>query len=247
MIVAEVPPEALIGALATVVVAVLGGAVTLYAPGFKQKQDQRRRAEELEARYRRSLLTAAHDLQSRLYNIAEMNFLAAYWREDRFYAETSTIWLIGQYLGWVEIFRRDAELTLSGVNRGDQLLDLLERIRDTFATDKYPTQLRIFRSRQSAIAELMISDERHGTSQVDCIGYATFAKLLDKDGDFRPWFDRTRSDLEEMVFESQTPHGFQGAARVVALQHALVDLIQFLDEKREGSTGSTLRRAQARG
>jgi hypothetical protein len=37
-----------------------------------------------------------------------------FWREDRDYVELSTMWLIGLYLGWVEIFRRDAGLALGG-------------------------------------------------------------------------------------------------------------------------------------
>ena len=87
--------EPLIGAVGAVVVAVVGGLVTVYAPGWKSKRDQRREVAELVSRYRQSLLTGADALQSRLYNIAMLDFLSGYWVEDRFYAETSTLWLLG--------------------------------------------------------------------------------------------------------------------------------------------------------
>lgn len=218
--------EPLIGALATLSVAVVGGLVTLYAPDFKRRRDQRREAEELEARYRSSLLTAAYDLQSRLYSIAGQEFLRFYWNEDRFYAETSTLWLIGQYLGWVEIFRRDAGLALGGDKRGDRLLALLAQIQAIFATDAPELgYMRVFRSHQSAIAEVMISDEGRGTRRVKCLGYATFVKRLN-DQDFARWFSHVRDDLEALAGRE----GMAGATRVATLQNHLVELIEFLDQ-----------------
>jgi hypothetical protein len=221
--------EPLIGGLATVLVAVVGGLVTLLAPDFKRRRDQRRDAKELEARYRRSLFTAANDLQSRLYNIAEQDFLV-YWHQDRFYAETSTLWLIGQYLGWVEIFRREAALVLSGVRRGNELLGRIDDISGIFATDRREYgALRVFRARQSAIAEVMISEEGRGTQRVKCLGYATFVKGL-KDKDFERWFSHLRDGLETMAEAGiSTPNGMAGNKRVVMLQHALMDLMAFLD------------------
>jgi hypothetical protein len=233
--------EPLVGALATVLVAVIGGLVTLYAPEFKRSLDQGREAKELEARYRRSLFTAANDLQSRLYNIAELEFLRGFWNEDRFYAETSTLWLIGQYLGWVEIFRREAGLVLSGVSRGNELLRLIDEIGAIFATDEYGRALRVFRSHQSAIAEVMISEEGRGTPRVKCLGYATFVKRL-KEEDFARWFSNVRDDLGSMAdMSSSRPNGMAGDKRVVMLQHALMDLMAFLDP--EGVTGKKLARA----
>jgi hypothetical protein len=236
--------EPIIGALATILVAVVGGLVTLWAPDFKRRHDQRREAEELVARYRRSLLTAAYDLQSRLYNIAEQHFLERMikWgeEEDRFYAETSTLWLIGQYLGWVEIFRREAGLVISVVQRGDQLLALLERVGFTFALDtpEYG-YMRVFRSHQSAIAEVMISEEARGTHRVKCLGYATFVKRLDEQ-DFARWFSRVRDDLDALAGTD----GLTGATRVAALQNDLVELIEFLDQ---GTVAGQLERATVPG
>jgi hypothetical protein len=234
--------EPLIGAVGAMVVAIVGGLVAVYAPGFKSKQDQSREVAQLEARYRQSLLTAANQLQSRFYNIAMMDFLPSYWQEDRLYTETSTLWLLGQYFGWVEIFRREAGLALGGDTRGDDLLALLEQISVTFARDDLSPQLRIFRSRQSAIAELMISDERHGgTSRIDCLGYATFVRRLRGD-DFKQWFAQLSSDLERMATdEGQTLEALGERGRIKPLQHALVDLIEFLEAGRKSSIPSLAR------
>ena len=231
--------EPLIGAVGAVVVAFVGGLVTVYAPGWKSKRDQRREVAELVSRYRQSLLTGADALQSRLYNIAMLDFLSGYWVEDRFYAETSTLWLLGQYFGWVEIFRREAGLALGGDKSGDHLLALLDRVSDTFATNAHSPLLRIFRPRQSAIAELMISDESRGTSRIDCLGYATFVRRLRED-DFKQWFAQVSSDLETMAGNRQAFDASR-EGRIRPLQHALVDLIEFLEAGRKSSTPSRSR------
>ena len=149
--------------------------------------------------------------------------------------------LLGQYFGWVEIFRREAGLALGGDKSGDYLLALLDRVSDTFATNAHSPLLRIFRPRQSAIAELMISDESRGTSRIDCLGYATFVRRLRED-DFKQWFAQVSSDLETMAGNRQAFDASR-EGRIRPLQHALVDLIEFLEAGRK----TQLRHARASG
>ena len=219
---------ALIGAVATVAVAVAGGLVTLYAPDWKARRDRRREVRELEARYSDSVLRSADALQSRFWNIEMQGFSEAYvlrgTDEERFHATTSTLWLVGQYFCWVELLRRDAySLALGGVERGRKFLSLLARIEELFATDEFADQrFRLWRAEQSALGELMIV-ERAGdhARRFDCLGYATFVDKL-RDEQFKRWFVPLEDALTEVRIGDTAPR------RLAHLQNALVDLVEFL-------------------
>jgi hypothetical protein len=137
----------------------------------------------MQARYRDALLRAAFDLQSRLYNILN-GFLQSYHgrsERHRSYAEDSTIWLIGQYLGWVEAMRRDAQFLDLGSVRSARRLELaLGRVRDAFGSDRKISDplLRIFRVDQRALGELMLAEENRKEAPTRCIGYTEFRGRL---------------------------------------------------------------------
>jgi hypothetical protein len=215
----------LVGAIATVAVAVAGGLATLSAPDWKAQRDRRRQVRELEARYSDSLRRSADALQSRFWNVAMLRFSQAYVQrgtdEERFHAITSTLWLVGQYFCWVELLRRDAySLALGGVERGRRLLALLERIEELFASDAFKDQrFRLWRAEQSALGELMIVERAADHARhFDCLGYATFVDKLQKE-QFKRWF----VPLEDTLTGVETP-----PERLAHLQNALVDLVEFL-------------------
>jgi len=217
----------LIGAVATVGVAVAGGLATLAAPGWKAKRDRRRQVKDLEARYSDALLRSATALQGRFWNIAKLRFSEAYieygTEEERSHAVSSTLWLIGQYFCWVELLRRDAHsLALGGVERGRQLLGLLNSIEELFSSDLFDARFRLWRAEQSALGELMIVDRDVDQARsFDCLGYATFVDKLEE-GRFRRWFTPLEGALLEMGKVGGPPE------RLAHLQNALVDLIEFL-------------------
>jgi glutathionyl-hydroquinone reductase len=67
---------------------------------------------QLVARYREPLVRSAYDLQARLYNSVNKGFLAYLYSLDnaeKSYAIENTLFLIAEYLGWVEILRRQTE------------------------------------------------------------------------------------------------------------------------------------------
>jgi hypothetical protein len=118
---------------------------------------------ELMARYREPLVRAAFDLQSRIYNIARQDFLAKYCTNgtagEREYAVRNTVFVLAEYLGWVEILRREVQfLDLGDVERNRQLVECLERVSDILGTDQRITDpgFRLFRGQQRALGELMI-------------------------------------------------------------------------------------------
>lgn len=218
---------ALIGAVATVAVAVAGGLVTLSAPDWKARRDRGRQVRELEARYSDSLRRSAGALQGRFWDIEMQDFPQHYFRygtdEERFHAITSTLWLVGQYFCWVELLRRDAHsLALGGVERGREFLSLLAGIEELFVTDQFDQRFRLWREEQSALGELMIV-ERAGDDarRFDCLGYASFADKL-QDEAFKRWF----VPLEDALMEVRI--GDPARKRLPHLQNALVDLVQFL-------------------
>jgi hypothetical protein len=217
---------AFVGAIATIVVAFVGGLIALYAPDWKAQRDRRRQVQELEARYSDSLLRAADDLQSRIFNIVEQHFLDWYVRsgteEERFYAVTSTMWLVGQYFGWVLLLRRDAHsLALGGVDRGRALLELLREIEALFASDHFGRAFRLWRAEQSALGELMIVERTSDDARrFDCLGYASFVENLEEEG-FKRWFASLHDALNEVGTAPESK-------RLAHLQNALLDLTEFL-------------------
>ena len=195
----------------------------------RRERTKREQAEELRARYRDPLLGAAFDLQSRLYNIVAKEFLVRYTGdEDRSsaYAVDNTLHVLAEYLGWVEIIRRDIQF----LNLGQEVADrrwvaALEQVREVLARDDLEPVLRLFRGEQRAIGELMTISLEHagGARPRECLGYAGFVKRL-AEPEFAAWFENLRGDLELLAREPKLH-----LVRPVLLQNALVEVLDVLD------------------
>jgi hypothetical protein len=226
--------------MAAIVLAVLAAALSLgsavYTTRLQSRLAEESRAKtkaeqlrELMGRYRDPLLHSAFDLQGRLYNIAELQFLEKYHRdgtpETKAYATDNTLYVIGEYLGWVEIIRREVRF----LDLGDELANrdwnkCLRAVRETFLDSRMAEAvLRLFNGEQRAIGEVMIDRAAGGDDRgMECIGYAEFVARLD-DPTFSRWFTRLRGDVETLLDEGRR-------GRLVRLQHALIDLMDQLDE-----------------
>ena len=227
-----------------IVVALISGAVSLAAATisllsarsiatlnhqFDEQQRARTKEEqsaELRARYRDPLMSAAFDLQSRLFNIVAKRFLAHYCSDEdetsRTYAVDNTLYVLAEYLGWVEILRREIRfLDLGDEPSNRQWVTTLERVRDTLARDDIDSALRVFRGDQRAIGQVMTVGEDGEPRQ--CRGYASFV-VERKQPDFARWFERLEADLHVLAREPG-----RHLDRAVLLQHALVDLLDLLD------------------
>jgi hypothetical protein len=199
----------------------------------REQADKALRLEQVMSRYRDPLLSAAFDLQSRIFNI----LVGSFWvyirdddHEDQAYAIKSTIFVIAQYLAWAEALRRGVQfLDLGDLKRNQDLVDRLEAIRSTFATDsRFGRPFRIFRVHQRAIGELMLesfSDANEAGMLWNCTGYAAFCTRLEHDEAFAPWFAQLDRDVQQLADSVDPARG-----RLTALQHDLVDLLDFLDE-----------------
>ena len=191
----------------------------------RQAQSKKEQAAEVRARYRDPLLGAAFDLQSRLFNIVAKKFLVHYCAEQndssRDYAVENTLYVLAEYLGWVEIVRREIRfLDLGDELANGQWVTTLERVRETLARDDIDPVLRVFRGDQRAIGEVMTVADGE---RMECRGYASFVQERRRP-EFARWFKSLEPDIELLAREPD-----RHLDRVVRLQHALVDVLDLLD------------------
>lgn len=190
------------------------------------RRDEQRRfeAEQTAARYREPLVRAAYDLQSRLYNILEQDLLAVYYDEgderERSYVVDNTSFLVAQCFAWTEIVRRDVQyIDLGQDEQTRRLARLQDEIYSLFQTDDFSRPFRVFAGEQRAIGERMI---RAGPRGLECLGYAEYLDHVTEGSD--RLIEALRSDVRGLSADLS-----QARPRLVAVQHALVDLLQFLD------------------
>jgi hypothetical protein len=194
----------------------------------REEHTRKRQLEDVMGRYRQPLLQAAVDLQSRFYNIVQKRFLHRYYvapdSDPTGYATTSTLYVIAEYLGWVEILRREVQyLDLGDLEANRKMTDVLEAIGQTFLSDEIDGAFRLFRFEQRAIGEIMLVKRPAELARYECLGYAAFTQKL-KEHDFVNWFTQLTKDIERLAHCEDVKE-----QRVLKLQHALIELIDFLD------------------
>ena len=219
----------------TVIVAVISAIVALASAGIAvhgqmrlAKFQAKTQADAILARYRDPILQAAYELQSRIYNIVRNNLLNIYYvngtNEEKRYVLENTLYVIAQYFGWTEILRREIQfLDVGEAKATRQIAKLLESIRHLFLSDDQNRGkgFRIFRGEQRAIGELMIKNEANKSM---CLGYAEFVEHRDEA--FRKWLEQLSKDIEDLA-QASVPY----STRLVMIQRALIDLIDFLDKR----------------
>jgi hypothetical protein len=131
--------------------------------------------------------------------------------------------LFAEYLGWVEIITQRLEfLDLGSVDRNREFNGLLAEVGDAMGTSQLPDRVfQIFRTNQRAIGQLMIDDRIPQVDERRCIGFATFTDRLD-DPAFAKWFDPMQARLRRLAKIPGRP-----LPRLVAIQNALVELVEF--------------------
>ena len=190
----------------------------------KAEADRQTETEQTARPFREPLGRAAYELQSRIFNIVQGRFLETYVEssEDRTraYAIHHTTFVIAQYLAWTELIRREIQfIDLGKDEETRRLAQLQHRIYAAFQTDRYAPPLRVFGGEQHAIGERLIHEAPRGPQ---CIGYASFLDYVKADP------DPLISALEGEVQSLGTQLG-PALPRLVELQHALIDLVVFLD------------------
>jgi hypothetical protein len=208
---------ALIGALAS-------GALSIYGTVRTTRMTIANDAERVLAKFREPLVDAAYELQSRLYNIIQLDFLRRYYLDgeeaEREYAIENTVYVVAQYFAWVEILRHEIQfLNFSELERTRAVADRLRAVVHAFQSDDpaLGNEFRLWRGEQRAIGERMMV--RNG-DVVTCRGYAAFVEREDRT--LTRFLARVRTDLAAMAATGPPP-------RVHELQRMLVALVRELD------------------
>ncbi|MGW5637986.1 hypothetical protein [Streptomyces sp. NPDC003832] len=208
----------------------LAGAVTTAVLGYWFQ----RRAVTVErlnymTQYGASLAWAAFDLQSRLHNVLGRRyfelFLTGGSRQDAELARRSTVFVVAEYLGWVEILRRDVQfLDLGRTEPNRKVMTQLSRISETFGkSPAHSGEFSLFRIQQRAIGAVMIHPES-APGHRRCLDYPEFCARLDTDDRFGAWFSQLLQDVDAVAADITA-----GEARLATLQRQLVELIDLLD------------------
>jgi hypothetical protein len=180
------------------------------------------------AKYRDPLLRSAIDLQSRFYNIHQQIFLQHFYQQspaERNYAINNTLYVIAEYLSWVEILRKEVQfLDLGDLDSNRRLSELLISINQGFGNDRGGYLFQLYNGEQRAIGEIM-TIPRSNTEAIgfECIGFATFVKKL-KDPEFAGWFAKLKDDIDTIGNSSAV-----NPERLALIHGRLIDLIDFLD------------------
>jgi hypothetical protein len=183
------------------------------------------------------LAQSAAELQSRIFNIVESGWLGVQKRYESHgdYAATSTAYLFAQYFGWIEA-RRQAVLTSSGEGGRDLSVQrVIDGVLSVLRRSEGSEGFLFFTTEQRAIGELMLTWEVHTETGVripHVLGYAAFTERFATDEAFSPWFAPVTTGLDFVAKGDNT--------RLIAIQHALVRLIDELDPKRKYTAGYDL-------
>ncbi len=180
---------------------------------------------------------AAAELQSRIYNIVESDWVTLTKRYEGHgdYPTKSTAFLFAHYFGWVEA-RRQSVLDSSGKGgRDDTVLSLLDGVTKIMRRGDDSEGFSFFSAEQRAIGELMFFWEvvpDSGLRIPHVLGYAAFSARYSNDEAFRQWFSPVDAGMAR-VAEGDI-------RRLVDIQGALVHLILELDPKQRYTAGYDL-------
>ena len=193
-----------------------------------REEEARSKARSVLDHYRGPLVDTAWDLGVRVHNILEREFLTTYLAGDRSEsAVTSTLFRFAEYLGWVEIVRREVQLLrfdrASDTQRTFYFMSLITR---RLATDWYDTaeaqdrakswfsdyrlgvlparHLMLWQEEQRGIGERMMVTTGEESR---CIGYAELPRHIRQliRAAFRKlcrWYARVRNEQERATDRS---------------------------------------------
>ena len=217
---------ALIASLTSLAVAV-GGIPLNYLIG---KRLRRQHDLDMMSHYRDPLLQATADLRSRLVSILAEDFLGRFFirgkEEQKVYAVRHTLFVFAEFLCWIEVLRQGVSfLDLGDDTRNRKMMKHITVIRRVMFDNQMDQLFWIVTGYQRALGELMIRpDDPSRVRDRQCIGYAEFCSRLETDSTFARWFNGLAADIPELANRK-----IIRIDRLVALEKAVADLIDFLD------------------
>lgn len=216
---------------AVLISSVISGAIALISIAISTYNQSRinKLHESLDARrkhqyYIEPLIRSASDLQSRIYNILEGGFIEGFYnsgnKRQQDYVINNTVFLFSQFFAWTEAARIDIQyLSLEKNNKMREFIGLQNNISSLIQTDSLGHYFMFFIGEQRAIAEKMLISTDAG---FDCIGYGGFTKANCFISE--PFFIDLNNEVLNMTNNIENYK-----KRLTKIQHALIDLINFLD------------------
>jgi hypothetical protein len=217
-----------------VLISTIGAIVSVVISRRAAQIERLSAAEELATHFREPLLHAIFNLQTRIYNIVELNFFDRFLGEnnkesEKEYAVLNTMYVFAQFFCWVEIMRREAQfIDLRNDQRNRVSRAKLEAVYETIA-DSINIQekcFRLFRGEQRALGEVMlvpVEASKPGFPRWGCMTYPSFVQSLN-DEQMARWFRSLREDIEEIRKDVAKHDG-----RLRLIHHRLIDIVDFLD------------------
>lgn len=207
---------------------------------LREEENRREKQESALAAAQRvyePMAQAAAELQSRIYNIVENDWVTLTKRYEGHddYPTKSTAFLFAHYFGWIEARRQSVLISSGKGGRDEKVQDLIDDIQKIMRRSEDSAGFSFFSAEQRAIGELMFYWEvvpDSGLRIPHVLGYAAFSAKYKEDPAFREWFGPIDTGLARVA---------QGDAhRLIDIQGGLVHLILELDPKQRYTTGYDL-------
>lgn len=216
--------SSIIGGVFAIVSVAISVGVTTYNQNRVNKINNAIEAKKRHQYYLEPLIRSAADLQSRIYNILEGGFIERYYHNgsdrNQNYVINNTVFLVAQFFAWTEAARIDVQfLNLENDLKTRKLSELQSKIYSLIQTDSLGPHLIFFAGEQRAIGEQMLIKMDKG---YNCIGYGEFLKKDAFCNEFL--FEELKNEVIKMT---ENIHDYR--ARLQKLQHALIDLLDYLD------------------
>jgi len=198
----------------------------LWTWSHEREQDRARERARLAALYVNPFLAACEDLQSRIYNIIELNGLRVLRVRypDGTYAE-ETLYLMVRFFGWLATVQRYSPYTQDA-----EVIRLSEALRNAFATSAYPVgPFAFFRPEQRALGKMVMMrfEGQHGI-ELDTIPWCEFMERLES-----PTLATSHAVQEtiQALRNAEDAERMPGRERLAEIQNHLVDLLAYVERK----------------
>jgi hypothetical protein len=225
----------------SLVAAVATALFTAWSNWWMDYSKRYRAARTLMSKYRDILIIVAYELLLRTDDILNLSTSSLCSESDEHNDAKIpyTCFLVGQYLSWTYILRVQAQFLCFSTKENDELLGLLEEIKNIF-TREYANDGAMakpfmqWHGQHMAIGEVMTVKVGKDGSENVCMSYAEFRDKWEHDEAFRHWFYSIENDMNTIAHAKDDKDHVVAVPdqRLRLLNHWLFDLIDFLHVNR---------------
>ncbi len=192
----------------------------------EHEHERKRERKQFMALYVNPFLSSCEDLQSRIYNILVLDglkTLRSRYPEGQ-YAE-ETLYLIVRFFGWLSVVLRYGPYT-----QDPFIIHHSERVRNAFATTKYPVgPFAFFRPEQKELGKVVMDrfKGQYGV-ELDSIPWHEFMERLENTPLI---YSHSVQQSIEALRNAKSVNSLPGRDRLCEIQSHLVDLLHYIERK----------------